>query len=363
MIPIAQPTIGMEEIKAVKEVMLSGNIASGKKVEEFENNFKTYCDVKRAIAVNNGTTALHTSLLALGVGSGDEVIVPNFTFVATASAVVMCGAKPVFCDVDLETYNIIPEDISELITPKTKVVIGVHLYGQSCDTISIREICDDKKLRFVEDAAQAHGVLDNGYKVGGLSDVGCFSFYATKNMTTGEGGMITTDNVVLEDKIRRIINHGQSKKYVHSELGYNYRMTDIQAAMGIEQLKKLDEFNDCRQFNARYYINHLNDLKGLIKPPIKDSMEHVFHQYVIRITDDFHLCRESFMDYLKEKEIGSAIHYPIPLNNQPMMKEYNNGKILPNSGLLSNQVVSLPVHPNVNLYQLKYICETINNIE
>jgi len=231
---------------------MSGMLASGPKVTAFEQAFASLCRTSHAVAVSNGTTALHASLLAAGVGPGDEVIVPAFSFFATASSVSMCGATPVFCDIDERTFNIDPARIGDLVTPKTKAVIGVHLFGQPFDVPAVQQVCKSHNLALIEDAAQAHGALLHGEPVGGFGNYGCFSFYATKNLITGEGGMVTTNDKSAMERLRIIINHGQSEKYLHTRLGYNYRMTDIAAAIGLVQLKKLDKFNARRRKNAEY---------------------------------------------------------------------------------------------------------------
>jgi perosamine synthetase len=360
-IPIAKPAIGQEEISAVTAVMESGMLASGEKVTEFEKKFADYCGTTYAVAINNGTAALHAALLAADIGFGDEVIVPTFSFVATASAVSMCGAKPVFVDVDEQTFNINPRLIEEHVTPKTKAVIGVHLFGQPFDVRGVQEVCENHNLKLVEDAAQAHGALYHGEKVGGFGHFGCFSFYATKNMITGEGGMVTTSEKAYNERLRLIINHGQSEKYLHTRLGYNYRMTDIGGAIGIVQLKKLEKFNLRRRKNADYYNSHLS-VKGLITPVASPHVSPVYHQYVLRLTDEFPLSRSAFMEYLKAKGIGSAIHYPIPIHRQPMYTPDNSTDSCPVATRLSNSVISLPVHPLLDQKELNYICDTINRV-
>src|SRR5690606_36295967 len=269
---------------AVLAVLASGMIAQGPVTAAFEDEFAAYCGVPHAVAVSNGTTALHAALLPAGVGPGDEVIVPAFTFFATASSVSMCGARPIFADVDPVTATIDPADVLEKVGPKTKAIIGVHLYGQPCDAGAIREICIDKGLVYIEDAAQAHGAEYRGRRTGALGDLACFSFYATKNMATGEGGMVTTTSDEYDERLRRIINHGQSEKYLHTELGYNYRMTDINAAIGRVQLAKLDGFNRRRQENAAYYNAHIT-APGLVLPSVTPGRTHVWHQYSLRVTD------------------------------------------------------------------------------
>lgn len=361
-IPIARPAIGQDEISAVSEVLASGMLAQGERVAEFEKKFADYCGTTQAIAVNNGTTALHAALLAADIGPGDEVIVPAFTFIATATAVSMCGAKPVFADVDEQTFNIDPHQIAHLITPKTKAVIGVHLFGQPFDVRAVQECCEKHNLRLIEDAAQAHGAMCNGEKVGGFGHLACFSFYATKNMITGEGGMVTTSEKAYAERVRLIINHGQSEKYLHTRLGYNYRMTDIAAAIGIAQLKKLDKFNMRRRKNAEYFNANLN-VKGLITPHVANGMHHVYHQYVVRLTEDFPMKRPEFMEYLKAKGIGCAVHYPIPVHRQPLYATVHETETCPVSTKLAESVLSLPVHPLLDSKDLAYICDTINRVK
>jgi len=360
-IPIARPVIGQDEVAAVSEVLMSGMLAQGERVAEFEQKFAGFCGAAHAVAVNNGTAALHAALLAAGVGPGDEVVVPAFSFIATATAVSMCGAKPVFADVDEDTFEIRPDRVRERVGPKTKAVIGVHLFGQPFDVEPVQEICEAHNIPLIEDAAQAHGAIYHGIKAGNLGKLACFSFYATKNMITGEGGMVTTSDKVLADRLRLIVNHGQSEKYLHTVLGYNYRMTDIAAAIGNIQLKKLDKFNQRRRKNAEYYAANLS-AKGIIRPKVADNVQHVYHQYVIRVTRDFPLSRSTLMDYLKAKGIGSAVHYPIPIHRQPLYAPVADPDPCPTATELSGTVLSLPVHPSLDTKDLAYICDTINKV-
>jgi perosamine synthetase len=361
-IPIARPAIGQEEIAAVTAVLESGMLASGERVAEFERKFADYCGASHAVAVNNGTAALHAALLAADIGQGDEVIVPAFSFFATASAVLMCGATPVFVDVNEQTFNINPQQIEERVTPKTRAVIGVHLFGQPFEIPAVQEVCGHHDLTLIEDAAQAHGALFKGEKVGSFGHFGCFSFYATKNMITGEGGMVTTNEKAYNERLRLIINHGQSEKYLHTRLGYNYRMTDIAAAIGLAQLKKLEKFNQRRRKNAEYYNAHLT-AQGLVTPLTSPDVSPVFHQYVLRLTEEFPMTRAEFMDYLKKNGIGSAIHYPIPLHRQPVFGLENDPDPCPVSTRLAESVLSLPVHPTLDQKELAYICDTINKVK
>jgi perosamine synthetase len=361
MIPIGKPLIGEEEIVAVAEVMRSGMLAQGPCVDRFEKEFANYCGVHHGIAVNNGTAALHAALLALGIGIGDEVIVPSFTFFATASSVCMCGAKPVFADVEEDTFNLSIEAVQESLTQRTRAVIGVHLFGQPFDVSPIEEICGERGVHYIEDAAQAHGATYHGRKVGSMGAAGCFSFYPTKNMTTGEGGLVTTDDPRMAQMIRRIINHGQSEKYLHTTLGYNFRMTDIGAAIGLAQLRKLDSFNARRRETAKYYDTRIQ-CPGVILPQITSGTEHVYHQYVIRVTDECRLTRDQLAIALREKGIGTAVHYPIPLHRQPVFDECARKSRCPVSDTLAAEVLSLPVHPLVTDNERAYICSCVNEV-
>ena len=360
-IPIAKPVITHDEIAAVSEVLGSGMLTQGSKVAEFERLFADLCSTTHAVAVSNGTAALHAALLAAGIGPGDEVLVPAFSFVATASAVSMCGATPVFCDVDDKTYTIDPVNLEAKVTPKTRAVIGVHLFGHPFDVQAVQDICSSHTLTLIEDAAQAHGARWNGERVGGLGGFGCFSFYATKNMTTGEGGMVTTKEKAHADRLRLIINHGQSEKYLHIRLGYNYRLTDIAAAIGIVQMKKLEKFNMRRRKNAEYLSAHIR-CRGVETPFVRPDVQHVFHQYVIRLTDAFPLKRAQFIDYLASKGIGTAVHYPIPLHQQPLYGVTGDPDPCPVSTALAGSVLSLPVHPMLDTKELSYICDTVNKV-
>lgn len=360
-IPVARPAIGQDEISAVTAVLESGMLASGERVAEFEKKFADYCGTTHAVAINNGTAALHAALLAADIGPGDEVIVPSFTFFATASAVSMTGAKPVFVDVNEKTFCIDPAQVEGSITPKTKAVIGVHLFGQPFDVPGIQQVCESNNLTLIEDAAQAQGAMYNGEKTGGFGQFGCFSFYATKNMTTGEGGMVTTSDKAYNERLRLLINHGQSEKYLHTRLGYNYRMTDVAAAIGLVQLKKLEKFNMRRRKNAEYYDTHIS-VKGLITPAVVQGMHHVYHQYVIRLTDEFPMKRTDFVEYLKVKGIGTAVHYPIPIHHQPVYAHANEPDSCPVSTSLASSVLSIPVHPLLDQKELAYICDAINRV-
>ena len=353
MIHIAKPNIGKEEIEAVSNVLKSGMLAQGKVVEEFEEAFAEYCNAKYAIATSSGTTALHTALASIGIKEKDEVITTDFSFVASASSILMQGASPVFCDVEKETFNINPLLIEEKITDKTKAILPVHLYGHPCDMKVINEIASDNDLLVLEDACQAHGAMYNNKKVGSIGDLGVFSFYPTKNMTTGEGGIIVTNDEKIAKKAKLFQNHGQHEKYMHGSLGYNYHMTNISAAIGLVQLKKLDSWNSKRRRNAEYFTNNFSKINGVISPVVKEYATHCFHQYSVIIEEDFSLKRENVTKYLQEKGVGFGIHYPLPLHKQPLFGE--NKSVFPVADDLSKRVLSLPIHPQLSRQDLDLI--------
>jgi dTDP-4-amino-4,6-dideoxygalactose transaminase len=357
MINIAKPLIGEEEKKAVEEVLSSGMIACGPKVDQFEKKYAEYIGTKHAISTTSGTTALHLAMLSLGLGPGDEVIVPAFTFIASANVVLFCNAKPVFCDIDENTFNIDAEKIKRLISSKTKAIMPVHLYGQPADMNPIMELAEKHNLRVIGDACQAHGAKYDNKMIGTFPDMECFSFYPTKNMTTGEGGMITTNDDKLADLLLSIRNHGREKTkwgYEHGRIGYNYRTTDIAAAIGLEQLKKLEDFNKKRKENAKILNGKLKNIKGIETPYKIKNAEHVYHQYTIKCEN-----RDKIIKKLKENEIGFGIYYPKPLHYYQHLKKYGH-KDLKNSEIISNIILSLPIHPAVSRQDLEKIVEIIS---
>lgn len=361
-IPIAKPILGEEELNEVDLVLLSGDIAYGPMVKKFEENFSEYCECDHGIATSNGTTALHTALLAVGIKPGDEVIVPTFSFIATATAVSMIGAKPVFVDVEEDTFQIDPLKVVDAITPQTKAIIGVHLFGQPFDAQALLDICDIYNLILIEDAAQAHGAKYHEKRVGSIGRIATFSFYATKNMTTGEGGMITTNSKIFAERCRATINHGQKSKYVHTTLGYNYRMTDIAASIGLVQLKRLDEFNSKRRAIANYYNAYIKN-DNIILPKSYPDVQHVYHQYALVLKDSFPMKREEFISYLESNGIGSAVHYPIPIHQQPLYKTSHLHDKCPVSTKLSKSIISIPVHPALKIEEIEHICNIINGVQ
>ncbi|MCK4550333.1 MAG: DegT/DnrJ/EryC1/StrS family aminotransferase [Candidatus Aenigmarchaeota archaeon] len=357
MIPISKPLISENEINSVSNVLSSGDLTQGRKVQEFEDCFAQYLDVKHAVAVNSGTAALHLSLVALGLKKGDEVITTPFTFAATANSILYCGAKPVFVDINPQTFNIDVDRIEEKITNNTKGILPVHLYGQPCDLGRLLEISRANNIFMLEDCCQAHGAEYDGKKVGSFA-TGAFSFYPTKNMTTGEGGIISTNDVSFADKLRVLRNHGQSKYGYCTELGYNYRMTDFSAAMGVEQLKKLDTFNKLRFKNAAFLTKKLKSIEGLVTPAIEPNTKHVFHQYTLRILNGR---RDQLLHHLRENEIDARVYYPLPLHMQPLYKYLEYGLSLSEAEKASSEVLSLPIYPALTKDELITIVTSISD--
>lgn len=357
MIPIAKPLIGKEEKDAVMKVMDSGVIAQGPEVAAFEEEFAKFCGANFGVATTSGTTALQLALLALGVGPGDEVITTPFSFIASSNSILYVGAKPVFCDIDPETFNIDPEKIEKLITNKTKAILPVHLYGQPADMEKIMAIAKKHNLKVVEDACQAHGAQINGKTVGSFGDAAAFSFYPTKNMTTGEGGMATFKDKYVYEKSLMIRAHGMKVRYYHEILGFNFRMTDIAAAIGREQLKKLPGFTKTRQENANYLISHIENPKVEL-PVIRRGNTHVFHQFTIKIAE-----RDLSLERLTDLGIGTGVHYPVCLNEQPYYKEELGYKSdTPIAQEISRMVISLPIHPSLTKDDLNEIIKAVNSL-
>lgn len=360
MIPIVSVSIDDDTQKAVIRVLKSGQVAEGPVVKEFEDLFSEFIGTKHAIAVNSGTAALHVALLASGVRPGDEVITTPFSFIASANCCLYCGAIPVFADIDIRTFNISPEAIEKKVTSRTKAVIVTHLYGQPCDMDEIMAICNKYGLILIEDACQAHGAEYKGRKAGSFG-IGCFSFYATKNMLTGEGGMITTNDDTIAGKAAAIRNHGRCGQYLHDTLGYNFRMTDIAAAIGIGQLDHLEERNSKRQKNAACLTERISRIKGLVPPFTAPDRTHVFHQYTIRVTEDFALSRDELREHLFMNEIGSSVIYPMPIHKQSYYRELGYVDSLPVSEKAANEVLSIPVHPDLTNEDLQTIIQVLEN--
>ncbi|MFN0148059.1 MAG: DegT/DnrJ/EryC1/StrS family aminotransferase [Dehalococcoidia bacterium] len=352
-IPVAKPLVGEEEKRAVLEVLDSGQLAQGGRVAAFEESFAAYIGTRHAVAVNSGTAALIVALQAHGVGPGDEVITTPFSFIATATSIIACGARPVFVDIDPFDLNLDPALIEDAITDATKAVMPVHLYGHPARIAEIREICDDNDLALIEDAAQAHGADHAGKRVGRFG-TGCFSFYPTKNMTTGEGGIITTDDDEVARMARIIRSHGQEQRYVHEYFGLNWRMTDLCAAIGLVQMGHIEGWNEARIQNAEVLSSLITTVET---PRVRAGDRSVFHQYTVRVPSD----RDAFAQRLNAAGVGTGVHYPVPIHQQPIMRKLGLGGVeCPVAEAAARSVLSLPVHPSLTREDLEYIAEQVN---
>jgi dTDP-4-amino-4,6-dideoxygalactose transaminase len=353
-IPAAKPIIGDEERAAVDAVLASGMLAQGKQVAEFETEFSSVLvDGRAAVAVNSGTSGLHLGLLAAGVGPGDEVIVPSFTFAATGNAVALTGATPVFADIELDHYTLDTAHVASLITEKTKGIMPVHLYGHPFDVEGLGRLAAERGLDIYEDAAQAHGASFNGKQVGSFGTFAMFSLYPTKNMTSGEGGMVTTSDADVEHKLRLLRNQGMQKQYENEIVGFNARMTDLHAAIGRVQLTKVLGWTAQRQQNAAFLDANLENVGT---PAVKAGAGHVYHQYTIRVTED----RDGLAKALREEyNIGTGVYYPVPNHRLP---SFNRTEDLPNTETAAKEVLSLPVHPSLSQDDLERIVAAVNAV-
>ncbi|WP_153505249.1 DegT/DnrJ/EryC1/StrS family aminotransferase [Cumulibacter manganitolerans] len=353
-IPPAKPIIGDEEREAVDRVMRSGMIAQGPEVAAFEQEFAAHFGLDRAcVAVNSGTSGLHLGLLSSGVHAGDEVIVPSFTFAATANSVALTGATPVFADIDPATFCLDPSSVEASITDRTVAIMPVHLYGHPADMAALKAIADRHGLRVFEDAAQAHGASLNGTPVGAFGDFAMFSLYPTKNMTSGEGGMVSVANPRIERNLRLYRNQGMERQYENEVVGFNNRMTDIHAAIGRVQLKKVNAWTATRQSNASFLSANL---EGVEAPRVADGAVHVFHQYTVRIPEG----RDQIAAALKsEYNIGSGMFYPVPNHR---LAPFQVDVDLPQTDAAARECLSLPVHPSVDQAGLERIVRAVNTL-
>ncbi len=353
MIPAARPEIGEEERSTVDRVLQSGMLAQGPEVAAFEKEFAAVVDGRHCIAMNSGTSALHLAFLAGGIGPGDEVIVPSFSFAATANAVSLTGAKPVFVEVETNYFAIDPAAVEAAITPRTKAIMPVHLYGHPANMVALTAIAEKHDLLIFEDAAQAHAASVDGIPVGAWGIAGSFSFYPTKNMTSGEGGMITTASPELERQARMLRNQGMERRYENEVIGFNTRMTDIHAAIGRVQLRKLADWTAKRQQNAAFLNEHLS---GVVTPPTAPGAVHVYHQYTVRVVDHD---RDAFAEELGKRGVGSGVYYPTPIHRLP---SFGLELDLPTTEQVAREVLSLPVYPSLTQQELETIVEVVNAV-
>lgn len=355
MIHISQPYIGDEEKQAVLNVLDSGMLAQGRYTAELEGRFADLCGVRHAVAFSSGTTALHIALLAHGIGPGDEVITTPFTFIASPNSILFTGAKPVFADIREDSFNIDPEAVERAVTPRTKALMPVHLYGRACDMDALRDIADRNGLTMIEDAAQAVGATYKGQRAGSFG-TGVFSLYATKNVMSAEGGMITSDDDEFAERCRLLRNHGMKRRYHYEMLGYNYRMSDVHAAIGVAQMDRLDEFTQLRQRNARFLSE---GLRTVITPEAPPELTHVWHQYTVRLVGRD---RDAAAGQLRQAGIGTGVFYPIPAHKHAYMRELVGELSFPVAEKLAGEVLSLPVHPQLRREDLEKIVFEVNRL-
>ncbi|WP_255198822.1 DegT/DnrJ/EryC1/StrS family aminotransferase [Halorarius litoreus] len=354
MIPIADPDVGDAEIQAVREAMESGSLACGERVKQFQSEFAAYCGADYGVATTNGTTALHAALHALGIGPGDRVVTTPFSFVATANAVRLVGAEPVFADIDPETYNLDPDAVEAIVREgDVDAILAVHLFGLPADMGRLAEIADEYDLWLIEDAAQAHAAEFEGRKVGSFGDAACFSFYPTKNMTTGEGGMVLTPHEDVADRVQRFIDHGRTQGYEHGSVGHNFRLTDMAAAIGRVQLERLPEFTRARRANAARLTEALADAP-VVTPIEPAGYTHVYHQYTVRCAD-----RDALQAHLADHGVTAGVYYPLTIPDQPAYAGYDAD--VPEARRAAEEVLSLPVHPHVSAEDIETITAALRS--
>lgn len=361
-IKVARPFVGEEEADAVRQVLLSGLFVSGKKVAEFETAFADYIGTRYAVAVSNGTAALHIALETMGIGKGDEVIVPPLTFFATISAVLYLGAIPVFADIDPDDLCLSPESAKDKITSRTKAILPVHLFGAAAKMAALGKIADQHGLPVLEDCAQAHGTEYKGKKVGGIGTAGAFSFFATKHMTTGEGGIITTSDRELAESAKIIRSHGMAGRDDHIRLGFNNRMTEMEAAMGLVQLKKLDDLNDKRIKNSERLLNEVRKLSWAHIPVPETNVKHTYFWCPVMVQKKSGKTIEQLKQHLKDNNIGFRQRYHEPLYKQSVLKNVGPGYArlnLPNVENVAGQIIGLPNHPGLTPENMDYIIQVL----
>ncbi len=354
-VPIVQLVLDDQTVKDAADVLKSGMWADGKNVKALEEEFAKYIGAKYARAVNNGTAALMCALFGAGIKPGDEVLVPSFTFIATANTILECGAKPVFVEAERATFNIDPADARRKVTKKTRAIMPVHLYGLPVDMDAFKEIAAKHDLKIIEDACQAHGAAYKGRKVGAIGDVAAFSFYPTKNMVCGgEGGIVTTKDDATINRVKLYANHGQAQKYMHASMGFNFRMQEVNGVVARASLKVLDANNKKRRENAALYNAALEGIPQVETPAVPAGSEHVYHQYTLKVKN-----RDKLAEHLQKNEVGYGIHYAIPIHEQQSMKDAGFAVKLPVTETLAKEVISLPVHPLLSKEQVEFVARTI----
>lgn len=349
-VALARPLIGAEEQEAVARVLSSGELSQGPEVAAFEHEFSQLVDGRHCIAVNSGTSALHLSLVALGLGPGDEVVVPSFTFAATANAVCLAGATPIFADICSRDFCLDPDAVRNALSPRTRAVMPVHLYGHPAAMDEIAAVAADADLLVIEDAAQAHAAAWQGRPVGAWGDAACFSFYPTKNMTTGEGGLVVTPDADIARTLRLLRNQGMERRYENELVGFNVRMTDLSAAIGRVQLRHLPGWTEARRRNAAFLSR---ELRGVVVPIEEAQAVHVYHQYTVRLDG-----RDALREHLAQRGIGSGVYYAVPVHRLPAFAEALD---LAETECAAQEVLSLPVGPHLDQRQLEHIVSSVNS--
>ena len=362
MIPVCEPKLSGKELEYVSDCIKTNWISSkGKYINQFEESFSKYCGTKHGIAASNGTTALHLALASMGIKAGDEVIIPTFTMIATVNSVTYTGAKPVLVDSELETWNMDPAKIEKKITPKTKAIMVMHTYGHPCAMDEINEIAEKHDLYVIEDAAEAHGAEYKSKRAGSLGDAGCFSFYANKIITTGEGGMVVTNDDKIAEMARMLRDQAfEPKRFIHRYVGFNYRMTNLQAAIGVAQMGIIDESVNTRRKNAILYNSLLKDVKGITLPPEASWAKNVYWMYTVLIEDSFGMSRDDLMVYLKEKGIDTRSAF-YPVHSQPVYAEQYKGEKYPVADDLGRKGINLPSGNTLTEDQIRQVAETIKS--
>jgi len=365
MIQVNMPQINKEEIQIVSKVLrsrvLTGRLGSGPMTKKFEAGFAKFVKAKHAVAVNSGTAALHLALWVAGIKAGDEVIVPSYTFISSAESIALSGARPVFVDINPQTYNIDPKKIETAVTEKTKAILPVDLYGLPAEMDTIKEIAEKHNLIVIEDAAQAHGASFKGKPPGYFAGMACWSFYASKNMTTGEGGMVTTNSDEYADILRPVRSHGETEEYVSTMLGHNYRMPEIEAAIGIVQLKKLPILVEKRRRNSEMLTKELSEVERLVLPTEPKGYKHSWYLYTVRIKEGDAKIRDKIVEGLRKRGIGAAIYYHTPIHLMPYYQKFRMHR-LPNTEKIAQRVFPLPVHPSVTAKNIDYIAESVKQV-
>jgi dTDP-4-amino-4,6-dideoxygalactose transaminase len=379
-VSVAEPIVGEEAYQNVSDVLDSGRFLQGPFVKEFENKWAEFCGVDHAVAVSNGTTAIQLALNAIGLEPGDEVIVPSLTFGSTATAVVHQAGVPVFADIDRDLYTLDHTDLERCLSEQTKAIIPVHLYGHPAEMDEINEFAEQHELYVIEDAAQAHGARYKGDVAGSLADLGCFSFYATKNITTGEGGIITTDDDELADQLRLLRNHGLEGRDNHVDLGYNFRMDELNGAIGTEQVDRLSEFNDARRRISERLIDELADIEWLRAPTVRDYVEHAYFWAPFEVCPEvIGLSGKEIWEQLDKRGVETRHRYTTPLYDQPVFAEHRgfNSEFpwsanphthdydlsLPNVEEVVGNPIGLPNHPNLSDADIEYVIETVRSFD